>query len=94
MNAEGKSRADQALSRIDPGKGTGTHGRQRFRALFLLNRHARAPDDTTNTWDALRTAWAVARDSALADYDNVSSTCVLHCNFVTLCGEGQHLAAH
>ena len=30
-----------------------------------------AADDTTNTWDALKAAWAVARDGVLSDYDNV-----------------------
>ncbi len=30
-----------------------------------------AAADTTNTWDALKAAWAVARDGVLSDYDNV-----------------------
>lgn len=29
-------------------------------------------DDTTNTWGALKMAWAVARGPALAHYDNVN----------------------
>jgi hypothetical protein len=74
MNSEGKAAADKALTQIDPGAFRGTRATT---TAFRCSNHgisviSPAADDTTNTWDALKAAWATSRDSALSDYDNVN----------------------
>jgi hypothetical protein len=77
MNPDGKAQADQALTKIDPGT-TRHHAPAHtwhtvpIGILSSPSLLTVPTDDTTNTWDALNTAWAVARGPALADYDNVN----------------------